>query len=222
MQDIEIKKHEKIIFNGLPYRRYPESERRSDRVYFSSSRCKANGYKTQSLHKAIWESKNGKVPEGFHVHHNDNNPLNNDISNLSLFIGKEHLSKHAKEYHFEHKEKVAKHLEKVRPLASEWHRSEEGRKWHQKHAVQAYETMQPKEQICQHCSKVYIRDKPMGKGLFCSNACRSAFRNSSGKDDIVRKCLVCNKEFKTNKYSTIKTCGRSCGCKYGYSVRKSL
>jgi len=46
------------------------------------------------LHKAIWEEKNGKVPDGFLVHHIDDDKLNNEISNLELMSSQKHCELH--------------------------------------------------------------------------------------------------------------------------------
>ena len=40
--------------------------------------------KGRRLHRAVWEHHNGKIPNGYHVHHKDGDRNNNDISNLEL------------------------------------------------------------------------------------------------------------------------------------------
>lgn len=51
----------------------------------------------QLLHRKIWEEFYGqKIPDGYVIHHRDENPLNNDISNLQLMTHEEHLSHHHK------------------------------------------------------------------------------------------------------------------------------
>ena len=46
------------------------------------------------LHRAIWELVNGKIPEGFMIHHIDGNKKNNNIENLECLSRKEHGKKH--------------------------------------------------------------------------------------------------------------------------------
>ena len=62
-----------VVFEGNVYRRYPEAKTRTSRVYYRSWK---EGVK-QLLHRAIYESVYGGIPEGFEVHHKDENPLNN-------------------------------------------------------------------------------------------------------------------------------------------------
>lgn len=51
----------------------------------------------QLLHHKVWEDFYGqKVPEGYVIHHRDENPHNNSIKNLQLMTVEEHLSHHHK------------------------------------------------------------------------------------------------------------------------------
>ena len=71
----------------------------------SSFGCKdftiRNGYRVIKVkdkyvleHRYIWEQKNGKIPEGFILHHRDENKHNNDINNLELTTRPEHCKYH--------------------------------------------------------------------------------------------------------------------------------
>ena len=107
---------ESIVFNGITFRRYPNSNSASDRNYYRAD-GRLHNHGIIYLHREIWKFHNGEIPEGYHVHHKDENPLNNDISNLELLVGHEHISQHVRK----------NHMEVIRPKAAEWHRSEEGR-----------------------------------------------------------------------------------------------
>lgn len=49
------------------------------------------------LHRKIWEDFYGqKIPDGYVVHHIDENPHNNNIKNLKLMSEEEHLKHHHK------------------------------------------------------------------------------------------------------------------------------
>lgn len=48
------------------------------------------------LHRLIFEDFYGKIPKGYDVHHDDENPLNNCIINLKLMSHNDHLSHHHK------------------------------------------------------------------------------------------------------------------------------
>ncbi len=53
-----------------------------------------NRFKWTRKHKYIWELHNGKIPEGYIIHHKDCNPLNNELSNLQCMSAAEHVSLH--------------------------------------------------------------------------------------------------------------------------------
>ena len=43
----------------------------------------------------MWEKFNGPIPEGFEIHHKDENKVNYNINNLELIKIKQHHKKHA-------------------------------------------------------------------------------------------------------------------------------
>jgi len=53
-----------------------------------------NGRRTLE-HRAVWEEHNGKIPEGFMIHHINNDKKDNRIENLELVSRKEHGLKHS-------------------------------------------------------------------------------------------------------------------------------
>lgn len=55
------------------------------------------GNNMKLLHRLIWEEYYGPIPEGFDVHHKDENTANNDISNLELISHPKHASHHKKD-----------------------------------------------------------------------------------------------------------------------------
>jgi hypothetical protein len=52
------------------------------------------GTKGKKYHRYIWELYNGKIPEGYVIHHKDRNKLNNSIDNLQLMTESEHSILH--------------------------------------------------------------------------------------------------------------------------------
>lgn len=193
-----------IEFNGIKYRRYPESENLSNRKYYSpggNDRKRGVGW----LHQEIWKHHNGEIPEGYHIHHKDGDYLNNNISNLECVLAHEHLSMHGKE-HAPGKE----HMEYIQELAKEWHGADEGRKWHSEHAKRVFGKLKPITVECEYCGNTYTTKRQYGN-RFCSDACRSAYRRKSGFDNIEKVCEVCGETFTANRYSSTKTCSRKCG-----------
>ena len=67
-------------FDGLIYRKH----KHDGRYYFSTS-----------LTRSVWKFFNGEIPDGYEVHHLDDDKYNDDISNLTLLTREEHLKLHA-------------------------------------------------------------------------------------------------------------------------------
>ena len=163
-----------IEWNGKTYRRYPQAKQRTHRVYYSRSRDKSG--KTGFLHREIWESHWGKIPKGFHIHHKDNNPLNNDIKNLQLVTPKEHalLDRNWEKWDYQ------SHLEEIRPMTKEWHASEEGKKWHEDHAKNIWENWEYTEKECVVCGKKY-KAAQKNRSKYCHPNCKAtALRRRRG------------------------------------------
>src|SRR5690606_38896634 len=139
-----------VVFNGIKFRRYPDSTRRPDRVYYrpSSNYIKRG---VGALHQEIWKAHYGPIPPGFHVHHKDGNPLNNDIANLQLLPVSTHMAMHGADGG----QAARQYLNKARQRASEWHRSPAGRAWHREHGKRVWEQRQAVERRCQMCGETY-------------------------------------------------------------------
>ena len=169
-----------------------------------------NSTHRKRLHRYIWESDVGVIPKGYQVHHIDHDKNNNDISNLELIHQSRHMSYHGIFNAKNNYDEMIKNLDEVaRPKASEWHGSKEGVEWHKKH----YESVKHKLHIeynrsCIVCEKEYVTIQTNSK--FCSNACKSRYRRSMGLDNITKNCVICGKEFTSNKYAKVETCSASC------------
>lgn len=200
---------EVVVFKGTKFRRYPESKRRSDRVYFTPGIAdKMKGVKR--LHEELWIDANGPIPEGHHVHHLDHDPLNNGLDNLECMPGGDHHRYHAAtpemvEYYAS--DGALDHLANIRPLTVEWHRSPEGREWHRQHAIKCAAARKDKPGTCEQCGNAFISKKP---DRFCSNKCKSAWRRDSGVDDETRTCAWCETEYVVNKYRKTRFCSKKC------------
>lgn len=160
-------------------------------------------------HRWVWFNHFGKIPDGHHIHHKDENKSNNEISNLEIISRFDHLSLHASNP--KNKERSRLHCEKIRPLTKIWHSSEEGRKWHVKNGKECWHNKKPWLIRCCVCDKEI--ETKVNHQKTCSNNCKSKLRRDSGVDLITRECPICNTSFIINKYSISKTCGRKCGQK---------
>lgn len=193
-----------VEFNGERFRRYPLSTRRGDRVYYQ----RVGG--SRSLHRAIWEYHHGRVPDGFHVHHIDFDPLNNTIGNLECLPGSEHLAGHAEAATPEQLRRKREHVERIRPLTKAWHSSDEGRAWHSQHGINVFRGRPKVLRSCELCGKPYESSKPGSGARFCSNNCKSTWRRRAGIDDVQRVCSACGAVFTVNRYCGSRACSRTC------------
>lgn len=164
------------------------------------------------LHRVVWKYHNGDIPEGYHVHHKDGNRANNNIENLLLMLGRDHMREHMNRPERKaHSREIIKEAIKAAPV---WHGSEDGKQWHSKHAKEYWKNAPMNTYVCDYCGKEYQSRNVSHTGShFCSNNCRAYFRKKSGVDNEHRLCPVCGKEFTTNKYSKVKFCSRECGRK---------
>ena len=86
------------------------------------------------LNRYKYEKLRGEIPKGYAIHHKDKNPANNKISNLECISITEHCKSHLAERTKQQKDKCTEVLNANRHKAAEWHRSDEGRKWHSEHS----------------------------------------------------------------------------------------
>ena len=75
-----------VEYDGYIWRGYPNSKRRSDRVYYKKTFKKQPKY----LHRYIWEKYNGEIPKNCHIHHKNENYNDNTIETLVCLTVKEH------------------------------------------------------------------------------------------------------------------------------------
>ena len=163
------------------------------------------------LHRDIWVFYNGPIPENYHVHHIDGNPLNNELDNLALVPAKTHLSQHSLEYLEDevHRSEYMERLEKIRPLTKEWHRSDVGKEWHRNNAKTSINLRPILDVVCDKCGNPYST-QGNGRDRFCSNKCKAAYRRKAKLDFVDARCVICGNTFKTDKFKPGKTCSREC------------
>ena len=126
---------ESVVFNGITFRRYPDSASPAHRRYYKpGGQWVKQG--VQALHQEVWKQYNGPIPEGHHIHHRDGDYSNNDISNLECVDPAQHWAEHSEQRseNASRPERLA-HLASIRPLAAAWHSSPEGLAWHRQHAA---------------------------------------------------------------------------------------
>jgi hypothetical protein len=55
---------------------------------------KVSKNKWELLYRHVWEQENGKIPNGYVIHHKDFNSLNDKIENLEVVTRKNHINIH--------------------------------------------------------------------------------------------------------------------------------
>ena len=184
-------------FNGLKFTRDDETG------YYLNSTIR------RRMHRYVWEYYHGSIPKFYQIHHKDGNRANNAIDNLEMISVGVHQRLHGEKLSPTERQMRRDNLiENAVPKAVVWHKSDAGREWHKQNGAKNMENRTPKSMKCQYRGKDFITKQYGSK--FCSDKCKSAFRRSSGVDNIMRVCAVCGKEFTVNKYSTTQTCSRSC------------
>lgn len=194
-----------VIFKGHVYRRYPDSPRRSHRVYYQYHPTAGVRY----LHRDIWLAAHPgeEIPEGWHVHHKDEDPFNNDPSNLVLLSPAVHSEVHPGDQSWE-EENLLDHLDRIRSLASEWHASEEGRAWHSAHGKATWEDRQPLGiRSCEICGTEFQAWKDDAR--YCSRRCIN--RATERRLRKTATCTVCGSEFTQDRKGRSQSCSRKCG-----------
>lgn len=195
-----------IEYKGTTYKRRPDAEQRSHRVYY----WPAGGGKSdkEALHREIWKDHNGEeIPDGHLIHHKDKDPFNNDPENLECITWKEHAEEHEAELEWDGMEE---HLDEIRPLAIEWHRSEEGREWHREHGKKVWENREPRTLVCEYCGEDYETLSRHGNERFCSSVCRSRWWEENRSDFEERECKVCGDTFEVRRDKDQPHCSREC------------
>ena len=195
-----------IEYQGIVYRRYPNAKQRSHRVYYQHHGTFRGP--VAYLHRVLWETHHGPIPPGHHVHHKDGNPFNNDVSNLECVDQRRHKAIHAERGDFS---RNAEHLDRVRHLASEWHRSDAGREWHRQHGRELWANREVRTLVCEVCGESFeTRDKRHVR--YCSNGCgcKARSRHKEGASFIDQTCLGCGKKFRTSKLRPGKCCSAQC------------
>ena len=194
-----------VVFEGVRFYTKPSGYLVSD----AKHRVLGERY----LHRAVWVFHNGAIPDGCCVHHRDHDKRNNAVGNLALLTRAEHMSYHNTERYERDPESVLLGIQAAQRAAPAWHRSDEGRAWHRKHAVETYKHRAREQRVCTRCEKSFEGIAGLSKRGFCSASCQGAARVASGVDDVDKTCAWCGCVFRRNKYNKAATCSPACAAK---------
>jgi hypothetical protein len=170
-----------VFFDGVRYGRMGGKRK----YYLSQSSSNAGRKSPKGLHVAIWEKHNGEpVGEGNEINHIDGDTFNFSPENLERLPKDVH--RRLPKINID-REVVRANLEKQRPLASAWHKSDTGRAWHigvhwpaTEQAMRAGWERMPKGEnrpvlglyACEWCGELFHRRDV--RKVLCSAACHSA------------------------------------------------
>ena len=142
------------------------------------------------LHRVVWEYSNGPIPDGFHVHHMDNDRANNAPNNLECIPLVEHLGERHGE---ESTARAMANLPKALLAAAKWHGSVEGKKWHSRHYAERIRPVMEKRvpATCHQCGGRYlVSAAKIKQGKFCGNNCKArALRKRRAIEREARRLL---------------------------------
>lgn len=206
-----------VVYNGRVYKRYPDANQRAHRVYYvptgsGQSQC-------EMLHRQVWIDNNGPIPKGSDIHHLDGDPFNNAPDNLVCITVKEHRGEH-RDTSFGTTPEGREHLERIRAKAAEWHRSEEGRRWHSEHGKQIWEDREGETYVCRMCGEEFESRYALGSG-YCSKKCRNAAIEHDPRNMVERICEFCKESFKASKYRKRRFCSTACRNRNIHAQRRS-
>ena len=192
------------------------------------------------MHRFIWTYFNGKIPDGYEIHHRDFNHDNNDISNLELLTKDEHKKIHgwntapsetiicpicgkrfksipsskrkfcSRECYLETKRK--REIRKCLQCGKEFSaRIDSNQKFCSADCSCEYRKRH-EIKICPICNKSFTAKISL-KRIYCSDKC---FRKSLlNREKII--CPVCGKSFESSPSHKRKYCSREC---FNVSKRK--
>jgi hypothetical protein len=205
---------DEVVFNGIKFRRYPNSNSWADRNYYrpaSNHICRGIGH----LHREVWKATHGEIPDGYEIHHVDGNTLNNSIDNLECLTKAEHLALHAGLLPEWKRKWLTENLRlNVRPKASNWHQSDEGREWHSHLGYWSWVGREPITLVCELCTTPFETLDRKTDTRFCSNKCKARARRLRGVDNVVRECAYCTASFTVSRFAKTVTCNAKCAACY--------
>ena len=192
-----------VTYRGVVYKRNPDAEQRAHRVYYNAPR----GSGRSMLHRDVWKDHNPGVdiPSGWHVHHRDKDPFNNDPSNLVLLDPKQHAEAHG------NPGMPLDHLDRIRHLAADWHRSDAARDLHVSNAHAMWADREYVTKTCEACGDDYQTRGPRDDSRYCSTACIQTAHRRNHTYQVQVPCPVCGELFWQSKYRRkTESCSRKC------------
>lgn len=204
---------QRVVYNGIVFTRYPDSDRRHHRVYFWPTKTQRERG-VGALHVEIYKSEIGPIPAGWHVHHRNGDSLDNRSENLEVLPPDEHAAHHAS-LNGGWGRQDEEHMERLRELAKAWHSSPEGRAWHSENGKRAWEGREKQEAgNCFGCGEPVRSYFPERNGRrWCSRACIAKWEYREGIGAVEKECAHCGTPFWSKSRGRARYCSRSCAAR---------
>jgi len=121
-------------------------------------------------HRELWMEAFGPIPDGYHIHHLDENRKNNALSNLLVVNASEHAKGHMQDD--QRKKQARDNIQIAQEAAKIWHGSDKGKAWHRKHFDAVMENIGDK--VCDECGVEYTPTN--FRQRFCCKRCGNRFK----------------------------------------------
>lgn len=199
-----------VVFNGITYRKPPSY------AYYYNRRPK------NSLHRAVWTHHNGTIPDGFHIHHIDEDTENNDITNLMCVSNSDHRKIHSPRE--SPLEKTCPHCGRTFLCVPE-RRARAADGYHGKRStfcsIKCSKQCLPERSfVCVQCGNEFSTTGCIKVVRFCSAACQGKheYLHRPGYDKV---CAGCGTLFK-GKHKVSKYCTSKCAALHRVSTRAGV
>lgn len=160
------------------------------------------------LNREIFAYYYGEIPEGYEIHHKNENKTDNDISNLQMLTKSEHMFLHSQN----------------KAVLTEFTCKECGKIFYANKTVKNY-FCSPKcrsawrrhnriddiEKPCSYCGKIFTSNK-YDNSDYCSSACANRAKSNHKvlHKKTFFKCQVCGKIYKSQNNGHNKFCSNHC------------
>ena len=162
------------------------------------------------MHRRIWIASKGAIPNGYDVHHRNEDWQDNSLDNLCIMPKSDHMRMHTidrlKEPHYYATRK--KQLATAREKSKEWHASADGMRWHRDHAKRTLGRIPKKKIKCVHCGHEWMTTYHNAR--FCSRSCSATYHVMHVMEKTERKCEECGVLFMVPKVRKTRFCSPQC------------
>lgn len=177
-----------------------ENHQRFNGVTYTKD-CNGHYRVTANVHRDIWEYYNGEIPDGYHIHHVDEDKNNNAVENLQCLSKSEHQALHMQT---SDRHEKRKRLFICQHCGREYVGYESGNNAFC--SKQCRDESSLETRTCTVCGKSF-KARRWEKTKYCSPQCASQAR----RKDKTKICVGCGKTFNARRhFGAQKYCSFEC------------